>query len=141
MHVIDRDELCRTRADDPGSWLAEAQGIARLCGVDDAVARLAGSSLRRLLWFGREHLDTECVGTALADLGRATESLAAARGSYHAAVERMAFASERWACGTQAQLEVVDQLAQEDVHSINLEVRALAEVQAEWEGHTSSAGR
>lgn len=134
VHVIERDELCRTRADDRDSWLFAAQGVARLCAGDDEVARLAGASLCRLLWFGREHLSSEHVSAAFAELRRATEALAAERRSYRTAVERRACAGEHHTFGTEARLQSVDQLAQEDLESIRLEVRALSEVQSEWGG-------
>jgi hypothetical protein len=52
LHVVDRAELVRTRADDADSWLVTAQRVAGLCAGDDEVARVVGPALRQLLWAG-----------------------------------------------------------------------------------------
>jgi len=120
LHVVDRDELVRTRADLRGSWLSAAHAIARSCGEDDEVARMAGPALRQLLWSGRAQLDSPQVTVAFTELRRATDALVAERRRYRAAVDRWVGAD----------------IAQQDVESIRLEARVLAEVRREWDGAT-----
>lgn len=110
IHVLDRAELCRTRADARGSWLFAAQAVARLCGTDDEVAQLAGPALRRLLWAGRRGLVPELTAT-ITELLRVTESFAEERQRYLAAIE---------------------QRAAEDLAAIRLETQVLAAARREW---------
>lgn len=110
VHVIERAELCRSRADARGSWLFAAQAVARLCGADDEVAWIAGPALRRLLWAGRAGLGPELTAT-ITELRDLTESLAAERRRYLAAVE---------------------QSIRDDLETIQLEIRTLAEVRRDW---------
>lgn len=116
LHVIDRDELVRTRADDPDSWLVAAQRVAAWCATDDHVADVAGPALRQLLWSGRRRLGSEQLRTTFAELRRATEDLAVERARYDAAVEQH-----------------VQQLVRDDIESIRFETRVLGEVRREWE--------
>jgi hypothetical protein len=117
VHVIDREELFRTRADLRGSWLSAAHAVARSCGEDDEVARMTGPALRQLLWTGRAQLDSPQVTAAFTELRRAADALVAERRRYRAAVDRWVGAD----------------LVQQDVESIRLEARVLAEVQREWD--------
>lgn len=109
-HVLDRAELVRSRADAPGSWLAAAQDVARLCGTDDAVADVAGPALRRLLWDARSHLGSAQAVAALADLQAAAGDLV---------TERRRF--------------VLAQRSLRDVEAVRLEAAVYAEVRREWE--------
>lgn len=111
VHVIDRDELVRTGADGRGSWLSGTQDIARLCATDNDVSRLVGPALRQLLWFGREHVGSQHVAGALAELRQAAEALAAEREHYIAALVR---------------------LVQDDIRSIRLETETMAQMRREW---------
>jgi hypothetical protein len=118
VHVVDREELSLTRADAHDSWLVTAQHVARLCGADDEVARIAGAALRSLLWSGRVQLGSEPFMAAIDDLRRATEELAVERTAYRAAVDR-------WVAG--------EELARSDIESIEVETRVLAKVRQEWD--------
>lgn len=121
VHVVDRAELSRTRVDVRDSWLFAAQRIARLCGTDDEVAQIAGPALRRLLWIGTEHPDSDLTA-AITELRRATEDLAAERKKYVAALERRIRGNARRT------------VLPGDVESVWLETQVLAEVRREWEG-------
>jgi hypothetical protein len=132
LRVIDREELSRTRSDAVGSWLFAAQRVARVCGTDDEVARIAGPVLRQLLWVGRDHLGTEPVTAALAELRRATEDLAAERRRYCAALDRWVTSGRRHQVETQVDPEPGQKLVQGDIESIRLETRVLVAVQQEW---------
>lgn len=136
-HVIDHDELVSTRAHARGSWLFSSQDVARLCATDDEVARIAGGSLRRILWDSREHLGSEHITGLLAELRLAAEELAAERTSYRTALTHMVCAGEPGWAGTAARLSSVIQLAQDDLESIRLETRALAGVRTEWDSRAS----
>ncbi len=111
LHVIDREELVRTRVDGHGSWLSAAQTIAGLCATDGDVARTVGPALRQLLWFSREHVGSGHVASALAELQQAAAALAAERDHYRAAVGR---------------------LVQDDLVSIRLETETMAQMRREW---------
>jgi hypothetical protein len=121
LHVVDRAELVRTRADDVDSWLVTAQRVAGLCAGDDEVARVVGPALRQLLWAGRHHLGSEHVAATIAELRTAAQDLATERTRYRAAVDR-------W----------VSDRVHEDIEVIRLETRVLAEVRWDWEGPGSS---
>lgn len=134
VHVIDRAELCRTRADARGSWLFAAQAVARLCGTDDEIAHIAGSALRRLLWTGRPHLGSEHFTAAATELRRATEELAGERRRYAAALERRLSSGPRSSARAPEHRRTPPQLVRDDVECIRLEAQVLAEVRREWEG-------
>ncbi len=129
LHVLARAELCRSRADDRGSWLFAAQRIASLCAADDDVARLVGPALRQLLWAGREQLGSDQVSAACTELRRAAEALAAERQAYLESVERLTTGSVNDVTDRRFVADVV----QDDLETIRLEVRVLAEVQREWD--------
>ena len=116
LHVLDRAELVRTRADEPDSWLVPAQRVAGLCATDDEVARIAGPALRRLLWAGRPDLGPATVTAEIAALRRATEDLTAERARYRVAVDRWASLRDG---------------ARDDIESIRFETRVLAEARRE----------
>lgn len=118
VHILERGELSRTHVDARGSWLFAAQAVARLCGTDDQIAQLAGPALRRLLWTGREQLDSEHLATALNELRLAADELATERRRYGTALDRRV-------CG--------DPATQNAVQSLRLEAQVLAEVRREWE--------
>ncbi|MCW2839023.1 MAG: hypothetical protein JWR55_506 [Aeromicrobium sp.] len=128
LRVIEREQLTRSRADTHGSWLFAAQRIARVCGTDDEVARIAGPALRQLLWVSRDHLDSRHVEAAFVELARATEDLATERRRYRAAVDRWVAAGHRSELQAEAHLGAVRQLVQGDLDSIRLETGVLAEV-------------
>ncbi|MET0929241.1 MAG: hypothetical protein ABWX74_06970 [Aeromicrobium sp.] len=132
LRVIDREELSGTRADAVGSWLSTTQRVAHVCGADDEVARLAGPALRQILWVGRDHLGTEHVAAALAELRRATEELAAERRRYCVALDRWVASGRRPQVETRVDPETGPQLVQGDIESIRLETRVLVAVQREW---------
>lgn len=137
VHVLDRDELLRTRADAHDSWLVAAQGVARLCATDDQVAALVGGSLRHILWSGREHLAAAHVVLALTELGQAAHELAAERIAHRDAVERMIRRGRRpdeTAGEVDAEAEAVGELTRREIESIRLEARALSAVRTEWDG-------
>ncbi|MET1037602.1 MAG: hypothetical protein ABW075_04960 [Aeromicrobium sp.] len=137
VHVIDHAELETTRANARGSWLFMAQRIARLCGTDDEVARLAGPAVRQLLWSGREHLGSARIADAIGELQHATETLAVERTRYTAAVDRLV--------GDQPQVVVpardVLHDVRRDIETIRFEARVLAEVREEWDVPTGIPSR
>lgn len=112
-HVVDRDELVRAHADARGSWLSDVRAVARRCGTDDEVARLAGPALRDLLWSERERLHCTHVAAALAELRDATETFAAERTQHAALVARRRLAA--------------------DLTAIRFEASVLAAVRQEWD--------
>ncbi|MBD8608772.1 hypothetical protein IFT73_18100 [Aeromicrobium sp. CFBP 8757] len=121
VHVLDHEELLRTRADAHDSWLVAAQAVARLCRTDDEMAGLVADPLRHVLWAGREWLGSPGVVGALAALRQAADELATERAAHRAAVERMA--------------------CRHDLDAIRLEIRTLAELRAEWDAVTAPDGR
>jgi hypothetical protein len=132
VHVLEHDELRRTRADAHDSWLVAARGVARLCGTDDEVAHLAGGPLRHVLWSGRHHLASLDVVGALVELRHAADELAVERTAYRAAVERLTRDGRR--APQDDPRPGVDELARRDLETIRLEIRALSAVRAEWDG-------
>lgn len=134
LRVVDREELSRTQADAADSWLVAAQQVARACGADDEVARLAGPALRRLLWIGCDHLGAEHVAASFAELRGATEELAAARRLYRAALDRWVASGRRDQREARADLESEQQLVHGDIELIRLETRVLGAVRQDWGG-------